>query len=186
MKLSNEQKLLTVMLCEIHEKLEINSDVNVSLLKEAIVTGNDWAITDGFVGGFLSREVIDEEIKSFTFDVLDMYSFLAKAKEKLTKKDIETITSATGRDADDLLFPGFDGNNESEHSDVAEFITGPLNRFEILKSVASKNSHSPMLEIYTRMLEQFRIVRREIDHGGISVSQIIKVLSAKTHPDMRR
>jgi len=43
-KLSQGEKLILLMLCEIQEHLKLKGDTNTELIKEAIYSGNLWGL----------------------------------------------------------------------------------------------------------------------------------------------
>jgi uncharacterized protein YfbU (UPF0304 family) len=81
---------------------------------------------------------------------------------------------------EEVVFPGFDGNNETEHLSIAKFMIDKLNRFPMFKD-RGLNSHFPMLEIYRNMLEGFEPMRRELIGRELSSPQIIALLRPRKH-----
>ena len=51
-KLSDGEKLILLMLCELQEKLNIKSETDTKLVKEAIFSGNVWGARMGNAGRF--------------------------------------------------------------------------------------------------------------------------------------
>jgi len=111
-------------------------------------------------------------------DVLDMWSFMEEAYEKLSageKKLIETQAVPLGKS---ITFPGFDGNNENEHMGIAQFLVDKMGRFSRFKG-RSFNSHYPVIDSYRRMLRVFEPMRVSLIGHGLNAKQLIELLKAR-------
>jgi uncharacterized protein len=112
-------------------------------------------------------------------DFLDMWSLIESGYDALSKPDktrVEREIGAVGRMA---TFPGFDGNNEAEHLNVARFLIDHLDRYEQFKE-RELNSHMPSIEAYRRMYEVFEPMHRSLGVGGnLNAAQIIEILRAR-------
>jgi hypothetical protein len=104
-------------------------------------------------------------------DILSMYQEMNDCYEKLDDK--------SGIDQRDLKFPGFDGNNEAELLAYARYYVEDLGRFSRL-GITYLNSHSPVIEMYQRMLEEYRKVQYTVKKDDV-----IRILAARIHPDNR-
>jgi len=103
-------------------------------------------------------------------DILQMYRDLKWSFDKLSDR--------SSIDADDIDFPGFDGNNESEQMAYAEFVVQRGDRFAELGD-QNLNSHYPSIDGYRRMLAVWRRFRKS---GGLSSPQIAEILAARAAP----
>jgi uncharacterized protein len=183
MKLTNVEKLMLTILTEIHKQLKIENGVDPEFIQEAIYSGNTWALRWKYPGIF-DPEDTDESIVRETVNILDMWSRMERAYERLSaedKKRVETEAEPFGRH---VRFTGFDGNNESEYMGVATFLVEHLDRFTEFKG-RGFNSHMPSLDIYRRMLTAYRSAVDLSGDGELTVTQLIEILKSKRYPDNR-
>ncbi len=178
MKLTNAEKLILVMLSEIHEKLNIENGTNTKLLTSAIFSENTWALSwemPGIVGS--SPEPTPPEV-SEVVDILDMWSFIEEAYENFdadAKAKIEADAEPFGGH---VGFRGFDGNNEAEYLNIAHFMINDMGRFSRFKG-RDLNSHAPSMTGYRRMVTVFETFRPNLTMDGLSVEQVAEILRAK-------
>ncbi|CAM4319043.1 hypothetical protein NOLU111490_17310 [Novosphingobium lubricantis] len=81
-----------------------------------------------------------------------------------------------------VQFPGFDGNNESEHMGVARFLIEKMGCFERFGGKRSLNSHSHSVEGCRRMLAVFEPIRAKLVGRHLSVDEIVEILNARRYP----
>ena len=88
---------------------------------------------------------------SLVLDIMTMYDDLAYSFQKLKPTEREELK------ASDVVFPGFDGNYESEELGFAfSFIAEGNDRFLPLfkmRAGGDLNSHAPLISLYERQLE---------------------------------
>lgn len=177
MKLTNPEKLILIMLADIHKKLGIENSVDTKLLTSAIYSNNTWALSwemPGIVGD--SPDPTPPSV-SEVVDTLDMWSFIEEAYatfEAPEKKKIETEADSFGTH---VQFSGFDGNNEVELRSIALFLVEDMGRFPCFKG-RDLNSHHPSIETYRRMLAVFEPIRKTLDGRGLTADQVIEILKA--------
>ncbi|HEI9781988.1 TPA: YfbU family protein [Serratia marcescens] len=183
MSYTQAEKLQTLMLCDIYEKLGIDGDYNPQLIRAALDTDNYWAI--GWAYQDLDTGESNPKEVTFVTDVLDMYSILQYTYERLTKEKQEQLAKDVQHfnPKHDIVFGGFDWNNEGKYVSVTRMFK-LLERFNTQN--IEKNSHSPRVELYRRMLEEFLPIRKDFVHNeGISYEALCKVLNAQLHPSHR-
>ena len=179
MKLSNAEKLILIMLADLHEKLGID-DVDTKLLKNAIYSDNTWALSwelTGIVGD--SPEPTPPEV-SLVVDILDMWSFVEEAYEQFDsaqKAELEAKADPFGKH---VAFSGFDGNNETKFMSIADFLVDDMERFTRFAG-RDLNSHCPVIDGYRRMLEKFLAIRPSLDGRGLSVAEAAEILNARRY-----
>jgi uncharacterized protein len=178
MQLSHGEKLILFMLTEIYQHLDLKDGVDPKFVQEAISTGNAWGLRCKYPGIFDVSEN-SEGVRSGVLDFLDMWSLIESGYDALSKPDktrVEQEIGAVGRMA---TFPGFDGNSEAEHLNVARFLIDHLDRYGQFKE-RELNSHIPSIEAYRRMYEVFEPMRRSLGVGGnLNAAQIIEILRAR-------
>lgn len=177
MKMSNSEKLIVMMLAEIHEKLGIVDGLNPKLVKEAILSGNLWGLEQAYAGLFEAGDQ-DEKRVDEVRDVLEMWWLLEVAYEKFTKPEKKRVKDETGFE---VRFRGFDGNNEGELRSIALFLINHLDSYTHFQK-RDLNSHMPSIDIYRRMYRVFEPMRSSLGNGDLSVDQVIEIMRAMVHP----
>lgn len=112
MKLSNGEKLILLMLCEIQENLKMKGETNTALIKEAIFSGNLWGLEWGMPGVFHGSETSEATVTEMV-NILAMWQRLEESFNGLNAADKKWLAeqSDLGRD---VKFHGFDGNSQIE------------------------------------------------------------------------
>lgn len=181
MKLTNSEKLILIMLSEVYEKLGIDdkSGIDPKFVQSAIYSGNTWGFEWKYSGVFDSSEPSPPEVNEVV-NYLDMWSFIEEAFEDLGedgKTELEDKAAPFGKN---VLFPGFDGNNEPEYLGITRFLTEDLDRFTRFKG-RELNSHTPSVATYRRMYQIFEPIRRTLLDRRLSVDELTVILRAKRH-----
>ena len=177
MQLSNAEKLMLVMLSEIHEKLGIEEGVDSHFVKEAIYTDNTWALSWEMQGIIQGNKEPDPPQVKYVVDVLDMWYFLEEGFKNLSKIDKEELKESAKPFGDHVLFHGFDGNNESELLSIADFFINEMKRFQTFVK-RDLNSHHPTNDIYHRMLKVFLPIKETLNRRSLSVKEIADILNS--------
>lgn len=180
MKLSDGEKLIILMLSDLHEKLDINGEIEPYFLKSAIFNDHLWGIRWKY-SGIPFEDSEDPTIVKEVADILDMWSFIERGYSKLNEKDKETLSNNVEFFGKNPKFEGFDGNNESEYMSTAMFLVNDLDRFTEFKG-RSFNCHHHSIGMHKRMLEKFMPIRKQLSHEPLTVDQLTEILRAKAHP----
>jgi uncharacterized protein YfbU (UPF0304 family) len=183
MKLSDGEKLIILMLSEIYEKLEINGETEPDFLRSAIFNDHLWGLRWKY-SGIPFEKGEDPQVVREVADILDMWSFIEYAYDKLSPDDKKRLAELAKPFGDNPRFHGFDGNNETEHMSVAMFMVNQLERFQELKG-RSFNCHQRSLDGHQRMLAVFEPLRASLADSSLSVDQLAKILNARIHPSYR-
>lgn len=183
MKASPVEKLILVMLSDLHQKAGIKNSVDPALVSRAVINNDLWVLDWAYSG--LSLGIETPERVRFVVDVLDMFQFLSEGYQALDDEGRETVKSEDPHVESSIQFPGFDGNHESEYLSIASYLVDDLDRFQSLKAAAANNSHCPMVEAYERMLSAFLPIRSRLARRGLSAAEIATVLSERVHPENR-
>jgi uncharacterized protein len=176
------QKLIILMLSDLIEHLKVKTDTDTKLVREAIHSGNLWALEWGMPGVFHGHEtstaVVDEAA-----NVLVMWERLEQSYENLSKADKESLAANDDLSfhGDKVRFPGFDGNNESEHLSAANFLINVLDRFEHFKG-RDLNAHMQTIQVYRRMYKVFDPILMEVSNQYFSAAQLAQVFAARFAP----
>src|SRR6266487_2238136 len=176
MELSEGEKLILIMLSEIHEKLKIDDGIDPQFVRDAIYGEYTWALAWKYPGLVGSGESITPPTVHEVLDVLEMWELLEYSYNQLQPADKARVKAEAKPSGHDIRFRGFDGNNETEYMAVAGVLINHLDRFSIFKG-RDLNSHMPSLETYKRMFEVYSPIRRSHSLGMLNAEQIIEILN---------
>jgi uncharacterized protein YfbU (UPF0304 family) len=176
-KFSDEGKLIALMLCDLFKHQKIKSDIDPDFLAAAIHHGSLWALGWQYPGIFHGHEDSTVTVTEVG-DILDMWALLVSGAAHLSKKDKERVATEAGPFGKSVVFPGFDGNYESEHLGIAGFLINKMERFSILKG-RDLNSHCPLLGTYRRMFKAFEPMRATLVGQELDASRIIEILKVR-------
>jgi len=177
MQLTDGEKLILIMLSEIHEKLAIPNGIDPKFVRDAIYSGNAWGLKWKYAGIFDSAESPDD-VRHDVVNILDMWSFMESSYKDLSNAD-KTRIENEAHPFGDARFSGFDGNNESEYISVARFLIDHLDRFTDFKG-RDLNSHMPSIDRYSRMFLVFEPIHKSLGLSGkkLGATEIIEILKA--------
>ncbi len=177
-KLSDGERLMTFMLCEIMEKIGAKREIDPDFVSAALLGGHYWGLKWKYDYVFHSHADSEKTVREVV-DIIDMWDFIESGFKKLSSDDAARVKADAAPFGDKVSFPGFDGNNESEYASAAAFLIEKLERFSRFRSRAHLNSHMPTLTGYRRMVAAFLPIRATLTGGELSASQIITVLNAR-------
>jgi uncharacterized protein YfbU (UPF0304 family) len=177
MKLTDGERLIVAMLCELYNRVGVKGDIDPDFVQHAISSGHTWALKWKYHGLLHDEEVSDHVVKE-TGDILSMWRDLEGSYKRLGAADKERIEAEVPYYGKDPRFTGFDGNEESEHMGVARVLIERLERFEEYKG-HTLNAHTTTLRRYRRMLAEYQAIQPNIGYSGMDADQIISVLNAK-------
>ena len=168
-------KLNFMLLRDLAKHLKVNTEINLDFMAEVFYGGHYWAPTWEMQGLF-HRHADHPRTVEFVVDVLDMWSFLEEGFEKLAPSERNLVQEKNFGTR--VEFPGFDGNHESEHRNIARFLIDRMSRFERFKG-RDLNSHSASVEGYRNMLAVFEPMRAQLRGVPLGAEQIMKILAAR-------
>lgn len=179
-KLSNGEKLILKMLCELYEHLKVQGDIDPKLVESAICYGHSWALRHTYPGIFGDEER-DPAAVSEVFDILGMYRRIQQSYERLTDEEKQRVQTEAGPFSDDIQFDGFDARTEKDHLSIAQFAIKHFGQFPELK-VRSLDSHHPTLVTYRRMLSAFKSHEVSRSNRDVGVVALIRILKGEKPP----
>ncbi|WP_095166076.1 YfbU family protein [Pseudomonas sp. Irchel 3H3] len=182
MKLTNGERLITLMLCELYDKLDVVGEVDPDFLRTAIYTENEWSLAWKYPGIPFKSEDEPPELRE-VLDILEMWSFIETSYAELGQDEKNILLTRTQPFTTAPRFPGFDGNNEAEYISISSILIDQLDRFQDF-SGRDLNAHMPTLGTYRRMLAKFREVR-EGNWDLLDVDELESVLAERVHPENR-
>jgi len=177
MKLTNPEKLILLMLSDIHDKLDLDS-VDTNLLRSAIYTENTWALDWEMPSVVGSEPDPTPEAVSEVVNYLEMWSFIEEAVSSFGSEETTRLERNAAPFGKHVRFPGFDGNNEAKALGIARILIEDMGRFTRFKG-RDLNSHAPLLGAYARMHRMFSGMRDQSGHRiHLSVDQVAAILNA--------
>jgi uncharacterized protein YfbU (UPF0304 family) len=167
-----------IMMRDLYKHLKVTrGEIDPDFVAEVIWGGHYWAPLWEMQGLFHDHADKRRDVR-FVVDVLDMWSFMEEAFEKLPKQEKERIAKECAPFGKQVQFPGFDGNDEASLMGIAHFLTEHMNRFTRFKG-RGFNAHMPTIATYRRMLGAFEPIRKTLIGHGLSADQIITLLKTK-------
>ena len=179
MQLSDGEKLILTMLCEVYQHTGIKGEIDPQFVRETISGGHFWGLKWQYPGIFHDHEDSESTV-SEVCDILDMWSFIENGYAELSSEDKLRLE----KEELPFKFPGFDGNNEGEHCEITRFLIDDLDRFQSFKG-RDLNSHHPSIDGYRQMYSVFNPMRATLADSSLGASAIIEILKARIHPENR-
>jgi len=182
-RLSDGEKLIISMLCDLYKRSQIDGDIDPSFVEEALLGGHYWALRWQYPGLF-NMEADSIETVHEVGDVLEVWWFLEQSYAELSEKDKDRVKKEAEPFGDNVVFRGFDGNEEAEYLNIAEFLIDKMNRFTYFKG-RDLNSHMPSIKWHRRMVRAFKPMRLSLSgRNSLSAGHIIKILNAQRDNDL--
>ena len=184
MNLTDGEKLMLVMLSDIHKGLNVESEIDPAFVKEALQSGNAWGLRWKYPGIFEAEETPRETVREVV-DVLGMWHAIEYRFGQLSAADKEAVRTRAELGRAEPRFAGFDGNSEPEHLVTAAFLIERLDRFGHFKD-RDLNSHMRSLEMHRRMVAVYEAALQASGYAEpLTAEQLIQILREKVHPSNR-
>ena len=167
-KLEMKDRMMLALQFRILEKLD--PDMADSCSRAITILEQGYELEYDSIYGMIDQAFVSTTVCKEVFAILEMYRRLRNGYDQLADK--------SGIDAQQLVFPGFDGNNEGEHLSYGQF----LNSDGRYAESTVVNSHLPTIAIYQRMLGAFEPLKQNVP---LSKADIQTVLAARIHPSRR-
>ena len=165
MKLSKVERLLLANQYHIMSMLEKESADYHDRLREALVNGYESVYEDIFLPILDGLSV--EECR-FVQLAMALYGVMQRSHEELPDK--------AGIEERDIVFPGFDGNHETEYLAYARYVVEKERRFPYLKlGWGGFNSHVPMIDRYRQQVEVWRSMDEKPELTAEDITTILEV-----------
>ncbi|MCQ2009389.1 MAG: YfbU family protein [Sporolactobacillus sp.] len=157
-KLSKTERLILANQYIILRKLDTHSTAEFDGIIEALINGYPYIYNDYFS---YVNDNIDEDIEKKVINVLSMFRSLYSSYQQLAVDDRNSI------DESEVVFSGFDGNNETSHYAFTECLINKYDQFNEVKELIKNkkledlNSHFPTLPRYNQLLERWFTLKKE-------------------------
>ena len=176
-QLTDGDKLILLMLGDLFRQLKLKAgEIDPNFIAEVIFGGHSWGLEWKYSGIFHGPED-KRTVVSEVVGILEMWSFLESGYQELSKNDKARVAAEASPFGKQVLFRGFDGNNESEHIGIARFLLEQLDSFTNFKG-RELNAHMPKIDSYQRMLAVFKALRGTLTGRELGAGEIIKILKA--------
>ena len=183
--MSDAEKLILLMLCEIHEQLPIKNGIEAAFVKSAIYSGNTWGLKWRFSGIYNNTDDTPPEVDEVR-NILDMWDFIEHSYGKLSTEDKAIVLEKAPLYGGDPQFRGFEGNSDSKQVSIASFLIDDLEHFQRFKG-RDLNSHTPgSLDGFRRMLKIFFSLRPALARRPFSATELVSILQERTRPENRK
>lgn len=114
-------------------------------------------------------ETMTEGACEEVLEILTMYQMMTYAWKEYGEE--------AGIEETELIFPGFDGNNEAGYlSYMMFFCDSDGGKFTMLKFHKDRNSHFPTLDMYRRMYKAWKSSK---EPNALTVADLKRILAAK-------
>jgi uncharacterized protein len=179
MKLTDGERLIVLMLCDVHKALNLNATIDPEFVKAAVVSGNlrelKWQID-----GILQRDQDGDGAVQEVDDILNMWSAVERGYKRLSLEEKQEVEAGAGPLGRGVRFSGFDGETEREHRDIAHFFIEKAGRFERFQG-RNLDAHMPTLKGYRRMLGIFAPMQAPDGEARLGAGQIIELANAEKY-----
>ena len=179
MELSEGEKLIVVMLCDIYKALNLKGAIDPDALSSSIRSGKelDLAVSGDSHNGHGKANVAVE-----VGEILDMWSAIEKGYKHLSVEEKREVEAGAGPLGRGVRFSGFDDDAEGEYRETAHTLIETMDRFERFQG-RNLSAHMPALEGYRRMLRLFGPMRSMAGDRRFGAQQIIALANAEKYAD---
>jgi uncharacterized protein len=182
MNLSDGEKLILLMLADIHKAMGIKGEIDSNFVATTIFNNQLWGLNWQYTGIPFERGEDPPAVKE-TANIMDMWWLIEEAYEKLSPDDKERLKKEAEPFGEHVRFSGFDGNNE-EHYGIARYLVEDLKRFSHFAD-RDLNSHSQVVPGYLRMYRVFEPMRAGLHNRSLNLDELTAILKERIHPDNR-
>jgi uncharacterized protein YfbU (UPF0304 family) len=177
MQLSDGEKLILIMLCDIHKALKIKDSIDPDFVSHTIHNDHLWGLRFPYSGIPFSKQADPPEVKEVE-DAMEMWAFIEDAYDRLSPSDKEQLEKDADPFGKDPKFTGFDCNKETKHMSIARYFVEHLYRFSDWKG-RDFNSHEPSLDRYNHMVRLFKPMRAGLrGDTPLNLQQLTELLKA--------
>src|SRR5215813_8922676 len=106
MQLSDGEKLILIMLCDIHKALKIKDSIDPDFVSHTIHNDHLWGLRLPYSGIPFSKQADPPEVKEVE-DAMEMWVFIEDAYDRLSPSDKEQLEKDADPFGKDPKFTGF-------------------------------------------------------------------------------
>lgn len=176
------ERVITTLVLENNKMLQAltgGKEVEEDELLSALKRGYSSNYFD--IESIAARDELPREGADFVMDVLEMYATLQRACEAHRMDKIVQ---------DEVMFEGFDGNAGDGFLGYTNFLVdnGRFAYVKPLDKTPHLNSHSPVNDVYRRMLSAYKRIKNSHDRFGmkpLSPEEVQEIIAERIHPQYR-
>lgn len=179
MTLSEGERLILAMLCDIHKALNVKGSIDPDALKPLLLeTGSNGAArgVNAAPAHNRDRTAVATEVS----EILDMWSAIERGYKHLSveeKREVEIGAGPLGRG---VRFSGFDRACELDYRDTAHVLIEETGQFERFQG-RNLDAHMPALAGYRRMLRIYGPMRSAGGDRRLDAQQIVALANAEKY-----
>jgi uncharacterized protein YfbU (UPF0304 family) len=174
MNLSEGEKLILAMLCDIHKALNVKSTIDPDRLG-AMLRG-DKELAPQANGAADDGERIATEVRA----ILQMWSTIERGYKHLSVEEKREVEAGAGPLGRGVRFSGFDADAEGRYCTAAHHLIEEAGQFERFQG-RNLAAHMPSLDGYRRMLRIFAPMCPPGSDRRLSAQQIITLANAEKY-----
>jgi hypothetical protein len=156
--MTTTEKLTLLMMCDLFDHLGVDGDIDSSIVRKAVNSGNTWAIEREYQ--ILSIEEVPIKIQKKVDSALIAYRNLSNSLRALTSAECDELKAKYKLKTHDtfIQFPGYDGNNESDYMSAASMLC-TLGLYTEQQEI-DKNSHEENADDYDNVISSLEVLRK--------------------------
>jgi hypothetical protein len=174
MKLSEGERLILVMLCDIHKALNLKGTIDPDVVSAMIRGGRDLAPETN--GAAENGEPVATEVGA----ILQMWSTIERGYKRLSVEEKREVEAGAGPLGRGVRFSGFDAAAEGRYCEAAHHLIEEAGGFERFQG-RNLTAHMPSLDGYRRMLRIFAPMCPPGADIRLSAQQIITLANAEKY-----
>jgi hypothetical protein len=175
MKLSDGERLIIAMLCDIYKSGNIKGEIDPEFVASSILDRQEWALQWKYPGLFPGSDDAPAVVRE-TCDILEMYRVLTFSFEALSEEDQAKLRGKAAPFDEYVRFRGFDHDNDP-HAWIVRFLVEKLQRYADIADPDLNSKSFATLSQYRSMLSRFKQIDLPANpHHRLSPGQIIAVL----------
>jgi uncharacterized protein len=181
MNLSEGERLILAMLCDIHKALNLKGAIDPDTLKPLILgpeTNGTARAGNSTPGHHPNRTEVASEVS----EILNMWSAIERGYKHLSAEEKRNVEAEAGPLGRGVRFSGFDCACEADYRDIAHVLIEETGQFERFQG-RNLDAHMPALAGYRRMLRLYAPMRSVSSDRRLDARQIIALANAEKYAD---
>ena len=178
MKLSNGERLIIAMLCDLYRSGNVKGEINSEFVASSILGRHEWGLKWKYPNLFEGDDEAPAVVRE-TCDILEMYQVLTPSFEALSELDQARLRKAVTPFDDYVRYRGFDHDHDP-HAWIVKYLVEQLGRYTEVANPGLNSASFATLAHYRTMLSRFeQIDVAALPHHQLSPGQMIGILKAK-------
>lgn len=175
MGITEGEKLILSMLCDIHRHLGIKGEVDAGFVQSALAGGHDWALRRAFPALLAEFGDADEAVSEVQ-ETLTMWSCIEEGRDRMSDADRSRVAEAALLPGGLVRFPGFERDGPDGLAGIARVMIDQLGLFGRFRGRYIKQQTGRAEPDRRRMLALFGPMYQHEAHGALNADQIIRLL----------